>query len=94
MIVVPEGASIRYIANAYNLLLHIADIDSSRYNLKVNEYEIDMHFECCDDPEDHAWGGSIRKSKAGKKRKHADSHSHGTYVAQKLKNGMVLFREY
>ena len=94
MIVVPEGASIRYIANAYNLLLHIADIDSSRYNLKVNEYEIDMHFECCDDPEDHAWGGSIRKSKGGKKRKHADPHSHGRYVAQKLKNGMVLFREY
>ena len=92
--VVPEGASIRDIANAYNLLLRIADIDSRRYNLTVKEYEIDMLFECGgDDPEDHAWRGcgSTRKSKAGKKRKRPDPHSHHRYVAQNLKNGMVLF---
>ena len=84
-------ASIRDIANAYNLLLRIADIDSRRYNLTVKEYDIDMHFERCDDPEDHAWGGSTRKSKAGKKRKRQEARTENRYVAQKLKNGMVLF---
>ena len=32
------------------LAVLVADIDSSRYNLTVEEYDIDVHFQWCDDP--------------------------------------------